>query len=328
MPARPRICIYGSGAVGSLLAAALHKTDAILTLVDRGPQLDALVSRGLSIVGPDGGQRSFGDFRTAASGAEAGAQDIVFLAVKAHQIEPAAADVQASLVDHTILVTLQNGIPWWYFQRHGGALEGTRLESLDPNGTIARHLPADQIVGCVAYCAARVSEPGVVHHVEGDRFPLGELDERTGDRARPIADLLQAGGLQASVLSDVRSEVWLKAIGSAAFNPISALTGRTLEQICASEPTRSQARDIMIEASSVCSNLGVELRRTVDERLAGAARVGAHKTSMLQDVEAGAPTEHAALIGSIVEIARLRGVPTPRIDAVYSDLLAVVASGP
>jgi 2-dehydropantoate 2-reductase len=323
---RLRICIFGAGAVGGLLAAALRDSDADLTLVDRGAQLAALRERGLTILGTDASRRTIGGFRLAASGAEAGPQDVVILAVKAHQIEPAAPDIGSMLDKDAIVVTTQNGIPWWYFHRHGGSLEGTRLASLDPEGMIDRHIPAERVVGCVAYCASRVVEPGVVHHVEGHRFPVGELDGAPRDRVRELSELLASGGLKSRILPDIRSEIWLKAVGSAAFNPISALTGGTLEEICRSEPSRTRARQIMEEASAVRQSLGVELRRTIDERLEGAARVGPHKTSMLQDVEAGEPTEHAALIGSIIEIGRLRSVPTPRLDAVYSDLLRMVAS--
>jgi 2-dehydropantoate 2-reductase len=215
-------------------------------------------------------------------------------------------------------MTVQNGIPWWYFQKHGGPLDGTRLISLDPDEVLASTIDVDRIVACVVYPAATVVAPGVIRHVEGNRYPVGELDGRLSNRAREIEALLVNAGLKSRILTDIRAEIWLKAIGTLAFNPISSLTHATMAEICRFPDTRQLATTMMTEAQTIAEKLGITLRLTIERRIEGAEAVGAHKTSMLQDVEAGRPLEIEALIGAVLEMGRLTQTPTPAIDTVYA----------
>jgi len=313
-----RICVVGAGAIGGLLAARLALAGEDVTAVDRGAHVAALRKSGLRLLWADG--RAFVATRVRATESidEAGEQDVVILAVKAHDLAAVAPHLRGLLGPETTIVTVQNGIPWWYFHRHGGVLEGRRLESLDPHGVLAAHVDADRIVGCVVYPAAAVVEPGVVRHVEGDRFPLGELDGRETERVKRLHDALVNAGLRSRVLDDVRAEIWLKAWGNLSFNPISALTRATLEAICRFGETRTLAAAMMREAQAIAAKLGVHFRRTIEERIAGAESVGAHKTSMLQDLELGRPLEVEATIGAVVELGRITGTPAPCIEAVHA----------
>ena len=252
------------------------------------------------------------------SAEEAGPQDLVILAVKAHFLEMVVRDLDKMLTPETMILTVQNGLPWWYFQRLGGQYDGQKLESLDPSEILSRKIDAERLIGCVVYPAADVPAPGVIHHVEGDRFPIGELDGRESDRIKRLHDVLVAAGLKSRVLADIRSEIWLKAWGNLSFNPISALTHATLVDICQFPETRGLAGDMMGEAQIVAEKLGVKFRHTIEKRIQGAESVGAHKTSMLQDVEFGRSLETEALIGSILEMAELTSTPAPAIKAVYA----------
>ena len=220
---------------------------------------------------------------------------------------------------------MQNGIPYWYFQKHGGSLEGTRVASVDPRGAIMAGIPAERVIGCVVYPASELLAPGVVRHIEGDRFPLGELDGSSSERVNRIAAVFQDAGFKAPVLDNIRAEIWLKLWGNLTFNPISSLSHATLVDICQYPLTRELAAGMMREAQSVAHKLGIEFRVSLDKRIAGAEKVGKHKTSMLQDVEAGREPEIDALVGSVVELARLTDTPTPHIDTVYA-LVKLLAS--
>jgi len=250
--------------------------------------------------------------------ADAGKQDLVILAVKAHYLDQIAKDIDHLLGPETMVMTVQNGLPWWYFQKLGGKYDGKKLESLDPTGILTKKINPDRIIGCVVYPAAAVTAPGVIHHVEGDRFPVGELDGRKTDRVKRVHDVLVKAGLKSRVLDDIRSEIWLKAWGNLSFNPISALTHATLVDICQFPETRRLAARMMEEAEAIAKKLGVTFRVTVEKRIKGAESVGAHKTSMLQDVEAGRSLETEALIGSILEMAKLTDTPAPAIETVYA----------
>src|SRR5260370_953378 len=249
---------------------------------------------------------------------EAGKQDIVVLAVKAHFLDQVVRDIDSMLGPDTIVLTVQNGLPWWYFQRLGGRYDNHRLESLDPSGILTKKIDPDRIIGCVVYPAAAAIAPGVVHHVEGDRFPIGELDGKETPRVRELHDVFIKAGLKSMVLPDIRSEIWLKAWGNLSFNPISALTHATLVDICQFAETRALAATMMKEAQDIAQKFGVTFRVTIDKRIAGAEAVGAHKTSMLQDVEAGRSLETEALIGSILEMAKLTNTAAPSIESVYA----------
>lgn len=312
-----RICIVGAGAIGGLLAVKFAESGNDVTVIDQGAHLTAIRQNGLKLIWEDGTEHS-AKVRAVNSAEEAGKQDLVVLAVKAHFLDQVARDIQYMLEDETMILTVQNGIPWWYFQRLGGRYEGSRLRTVDPSGLLTRHLPANRLVGCVVYPAATVEAPGVIRHVEGDRFPVGELDGSTTERVQQLHDLFVDAGLKSRILDDIRSEIWLKAWGNLSFNPISALTHATLVEICRFPETRELAADMMAEAQVIAEKLGVTFRHTIEKRIAGAEAVGAHKTSMLQDVEAGRSLETEALVGAILEIGEITHTPAPSIKAVYA----------
>ena len=309
--------------MGGLLGARLAPAGEEVTFLDLEPVLSAIERDGLRLVEGDGTVRTTRAVRLARTGAEAGPQDLVLLAVKAHQLPEVAAELPALTGTHTVFVTLQNGLPWWYFQRHGGPWDGRRIDCLDPEGVLERHIPPDQVLGCVAYPAAEVIAPGMIRHVEGDRFPVGELGGGESGRAEAVAATFTRAGFRAKVLPDVRSELWLKAVGSAAFNPLSVISGRTLAEICAAADTRERALRLMTEAQQVAAALGVTLRVPLERRLEGAAAVGHHKTSMLQDLEAGRRLELDALVLAVIELGHLTGVPTPELERVYVEARAL-----
>jgi len=249
---------------------------------------------------------------------EAGAQDVVILAMKAHQLGAVASEVPTLFGPDTVVVPMQNGIPYWYFHGYPGELAGTRVQSVDPSGAIGEHIPCERVIGCVVYPAAELLSPGVVKHVEGNRFPVGEPNGETSARALRVSECFIRGGLQAPVLKDIRAEIWLKLWGNLTFNPISALSRATLAGICQYPPSRAVAAAMMTEAQTVANKLGITFRVSIDKRINGAERVGHHKTSMLQDVEAARTLEIEALLGSVVELARLTQTPTPHLDTVYA----------
>ena len=287
-----------------------------VTVIARGAHLEAIRERGLKLIWEDGSE-IVSKVKAVSSAAEAGEQDLVILAVKAHHLEDVVRDIDKMLHPDTMVMTVQNGLPWWYFQRLGGPHDGQRLTSLDPSGVLTRKIDPARIIGSVVYPAA-VKELGVIRHVEGDRFPVGELDGAETDRVKWAHDVLVSGGLRSRVLTDIRAEIWLKAWGNLCFNPISALSHATLVDICQFPETRQLAADMMAEAQAVAEKLGITFRHTIEKRIAGAESVGAHKTSMLQDVEVGRSLETEALVGSILEMAELTGTPAPSIKAVYA----------
>ncbi|HIC81025.1 MAG TPA: 2-dehydropantoate 2-reductase [Kiloniellaceae bacterium] len=315
-----RVCVVGAGAIGGLMAVKLALAGNAVTVVDQGAHLAAIRDQGLKLIWEDDSALT-AEVRAVASAAEAGKQDLVILAVKAHFLDQIARDIGSLLDEDTMIVTVQNGMPWWYFHGFGGELDGRRLDTLDPTGLLGRHIPGERIVGCVVYPAAAVTEPGVIRHVEGDRFPVGELDGSASARVQTLHDLLVEAGFRSRILDDIRSEIWLKAWGNLSFNPISALTHATLEDICRFPQTRALAASMMAEAQAIGEKLGVSFRHTIEKRIAGAESVGRHKTSMLQDVEAGRSLETEALIGSILEMGRLTDTPAPAIEAVYACVL-------
>ena len=310
-----RVCVVGAGAIGGLVAVKLAAAGEEVTVVARGPHLAAIRERGLVL--REEGREQVARVRAVERVPEAGPQDVIVLGMKAHQVAAVAADVGALLGPATTVVTAQNGIPWWYFHKHGGALEGTRLESVDPGGVIAAALPVERVVGSIIYPAAEIAEPGVVQHVEGNRITLGEPDGAETERVKALADLLRRGGFKARIASDLRSEIWVKLWGNCTFNPVSALTHATLDEICTFPASRALCMEMMREAQAVGEKLGARFGVTLDKRIAGAASVGAHKTSTLQDVESGRPMELEALLGSVLELGRLTAVPTPHLAAVY-----------
>jgi 2-dehydropantoate 2-reductase len=318
-----RVLIFGSGAIGSVIGAGLIEAGADVALLDRGEQLAALRERGLRLVDSRGVAREVAPVTAVRDPTEFGRADLVVLALKAHQIRPALDLIEAALTEHTTLLTLQNGIPWWYFQGYSGPYAGCTLRSVDPDGELTRRIDSRRIVGCIAYPAASLVEPGVVRHVEGDRFPIGELDGQRSPRCEAIGALLERAGFKAPVLQDVRAEIWLKAWGNLAFNPVSALTGMTMAGICRTPATRELVVRMMTEAEDIARRLGVSLRVSIDKRLAGAERVGQHKTSMLQDREAGRPLEIDAVLGAVIELAGVVGARVETLRTVYDLTRAV-----
>ena len=312
-----KICVFGAGAVGGLMATRFALAGEDVTVIDRGPQLAAINNGGIRLEWQDG-RVDTTKMTAVGNAADAGKQDLVVLAVKAHSLEQVATDIQSLLSPETVVMPVQNGIPWWYFEKHGGAMEGTRLTSLDPDGALADAIDIDRIVSCIVYPAATVTAPGVIRHIEGNFFPIGEPDGEVSPRVLAIDALFAKAGLKSRVVTDIRAEIWLKALGTLSFNPISALTRATMVDICRLPETRALAITMMREAQTVAKQLGISMRRTIEERLAGAEAVGAHKTSMLQDVEASRPLEIEALIGAILEMGQLTNTPTPAIETVYA----------
>jgi 2-dehydropantoate 2-reductase len=311
-----KICVIGAGAIGGLLAAKLAAAGEAVGVVARGAQLKAIREHGLVLREEDRDIVA----RVAASDriADLGEPDLVVLGMKAHQVAAVAPEVGSILGPRTLVLTAQNGIPWWYFFKHGGPREGVRLHSVDPGGVIADHLPIDRVIATVVYPAAEIERPGVIRHVEGNRFSLAEIDGAKSERISAISEVFGRAGFKAPVVTDVRTEIWTKLLGNLSLNPISALTHATLQDICRHPKTRALAMDMMREAQAVAEAFGIRLRISLEKRIAGAEAIGAHKTSMLQDVETGRVLEADALIGSVIELARMADVATPHIDAIYA----------
>jgi 2-dehydropantoate 2-reductase len=313
-----RICIVGAGAIGGYLAVKLIRAGEEVTLIARGATLAAIQRDGLRLLTAGAEDETATPALASDDAHEVGPQDAVIVAVKAHQLPAVAPALPVLYGPQTVVVPAQNGIPWWYFFKHGGPYEGQRITAVDPDGIIAAHIPAERVIGCVVYPAAELEAPGVVRHVEGNRFTLGELDGAKTERVQTLAQALVRAGLKAPVRPRIRSEIWIKLWGNLAFNPISALTRATLAGICCFPLTRALAAAMMAEAQAVAGALGVEFGVSIEQRIKGAEEVGEHKTSMLQDIEARRPTEVDALVGAVAELGRMVGVPTPHIDALYA----------
>src|SRR6202453_1490172 len=313
-----KVAIVGVGAIGGYVGHCLARAGEDVTFIARGKNLEALRARGTRLLRADGSEEAVPQVKATADYAAAGPQDLVILAMKAHQLESVALDVPKLFGPDTIVVPMQNGIPYWYFHGHPSRFAGTQVQSVDPSGVIGSNIPAQRVIGCVVYPATELIAPGVVRHVEDNRFPVGEPDGTTSARVMLVADCFVRAGLQAPGLSDIRSEIWLKLWGNMTSNPISALSRATLAGICQYPLSRALAVEMMTEAQNIAGKLGVTFRVSIDKRIAGAERVGHHKTSMLQDVEAARPLETDALLGSVIELARLTETPTPHLDAVYA----------
>ena len=323
-----KYAIVGAGAIGGYLGAKLSLAGEEVTFIARNKNLQAIKAHGFRLQLPDGTVQHAPKVRAVQHMAEAGVQDVVLLTTKAHQVRELLPDLRALFGPDTLVVTLINGIPWWYFQKIGGAFEGQVLASLDPDGVLAAGIETERLIGSIVYPAAELVEPGVVKLIEGNRFTLGELDGQRTPRIEALAKSLMAAGFKAPVSRDIRSEIWVKLWGNLSFNPISALTHATLEDICRFPLTRELAARMMTEAQRVGEKLGVEFKISLEQRISGAESVGAHKTSMLVDVEHGRALELQALVGSVVELGRITNIPTPTIEAVYamSALLAKTLS--
>lgn len=312
-----KICVVGAGAIGGLLAVKLAELGESVTVIVRGPHLQAVRANGMKLL-MNGTQQVA---RLAATDriSEVGTpQDLVILTLKAHQLGGLASDVKALFGPQTVVVTAQNGIPWWYFFNYEGPYKGTVLQSVDPGGTVAANIDVRQVIGSIIYPAADIVSPGVIRHIEGDRISLGELDGADTERLRALTQLLRKAGFKVRASSDLRSEIWVKLWGNCTFNPISALTHATLVEICQYPPTRALAENIMREAQAIGEKLGARFGVTLEKRIAGAEAIGKHKTSMLQDVETGRPLEIDALVSSVLELGRLTSTPTPHLSAIHA----------
>lgn len=313
-----KIAVVGAGAIGGYLGAKLARAGEDVTFIARNRNLEAINARGFRLILEDGTEEHAPTAKAVQHMAEAGPQDAVLLTLKAHQVKDVLPGLRELFGPQTMVVTMINGIPWWYFHKLGGEYDGRRLDSVDPGGVIDQHIERERIIGSVVYPASELVEPGVVKVIEGNRFTLGELDGERSERVDALSQAMMRAGFKAPVSRDIRSELWVKLWGNLSFNPISALTHATLEQICRFGPTRSLAASMMREAQTVAEKLGVRFKISLDQRIAGAEAVGAHKTSMLQDVEHGRALELEALVGSVVELGRITETPTPTIDAIYA----------
>ena len=312
-----KICIFGAGAIGGYMAVKLAQAGADVSIIARGPHLAAIQAHGLTLLEEDAEPVTV-QVRASAYPSDLGQQDYVIVTLKAHSVPSVVGAMQPLMGPQTTIVSGVNGVPWWYFYKIGGALEGIRLQSVDPGNMQWDGFGPERVLGCVVYPAAEVSQPGTIRHIEGNRFSLGEPDGSKSDRAMALSQALQAAGLKAPVRPRLRDEIWVKLWGNLSFNPISALTHATLDVLCTSPGTRDVARRMMVEAQEIAEKLGVTFPIDVERRIDGGAAVGAHRTSMLQDLAAGRTMEIDALVGSVQELGRITGTPTPTIDTVFA----------
>lgn len=321
-----KFAIVGAGAIGAFAGAMLTRAGEDVTLIARGPHLRAMQAHGVRVRG------EIGDFAAHPSAtddpATVGSVDVLLLTLKAHSLTAMAPRLAPLIGPATTVVSAQNGIPWWYFYRHGGEWEGTHLETVDPGGVIGQRINPARVVGCVIYPATTIVEPGIVQHIEGTRFAIGEPDGSKSERCRRIADSFIKAGLRCPIRTNLRHDMWVKLMGNVAYNPISALTRATLIEIVQCPETRALAAAIMGEADQVAQRLGIDIGVSIEQRLEGAEKVGHHKTSMLQDVEAGRPMELEAIVGAVVELGNKMGLSLPYTNSVYAcvKLLAESAS--
>ncbi|GGF88109.1 2-dehydropantoate 2-reductase [Azorhizobium oxalatiphilum] len=311
-----KVCIYGAGAIGGYLGVEMARAGADVSLVARGAHLEAMRENGVKLL--INGEERVAKVRASDNPAELGPQDYVFISLKAHSVPGVVERMRPLLGNDTSVVTAVNGVPYWYFYKHGGALEGRTLESVDPGGKQWDVLRPERAIGCIVYPATEVVEPGVIQHIYGDKFPLGEPSGETTDRITRLSELMTSAGLRAPIVNNIRDEMWLKLWGNLCFNPISALTNATLEVIAGDPDTRAVAKAMMLEAQTIATRLGVTFRVDVERRINGAGAVGAHKTSMLQDLERGRPMEIDPLVTVVQEMGRMVDVPTPTLDVVLA----------
>jgi len=309
-----KICVFGAGAIGGYMGVKLAQAGADVSLVARGPHLAAMQQNGLRLI--EEGQEHKVSVSASDTPADLGEQDYIIVTLKAHSVPPVVEKMRPLIGKNTTIVSGVNGVPWWYFHKIGGPLEGTRLHSVDPDDAQWNGFGPDNVLGCVVYPAAEVIEPGVIKHIEGNRFSLGEPDGSKSERAIALSQALSAAGLKAPVRPKLRDEIWVKLWGNLSFNPISALTHATLDVLCTDEGTRPIARAMMLEAQEIAEKLGVKFPIDVERRIDGGAAVGAHRTSMLQDLDQGRPMEIDALVASGQVLGKSTQTPTPIIDTV------------
>ena len=311
-----KICIYGAGAIGGYMGAKLARAGYDVSLVARGPHREAIVASGLRVI--EDAEAFTCSLQCVEDPGELDPQDYVIVTLKAHSAPGVAHRLEPLYKKDTAVVSAVNGVPWWYFHELGGPYDGHRIDSVDPDGAQWQFIGPERIIGCVVYPSCEVIEPGVVKHIEGDRLTLGEPSGARTERISALSNAFKDAGLKAPIKKDIRNEIWVKLWGNLCFNPISVLTEATLDVICQNTGTRALARAMMVEAQAIGEKLGVRFSIDVDKRIAAAEAVGAHKTSMLQDLERGRPMEIDAVVGAVAELGRLVGVETPMIDAVLA----------
>jgi 2-dehydropantoate 2-reductase len=311
-----KIAIVGAGAIGAFLGAKLALSGEDVYLIARGAHLQAMQTHGVRVQSPEG------DFEAHPNATDdyesVGPVDFVFLTVKAHSLTEIAPQIAPLLGPETAVVSAQNGIPWWYFHSHGGPFDGTAIESVDPGGVVAQAIDPSRIIGCIIYPSTVIVQPGVIEHIEGNRFSIGELDGTSSDRCKTLAAALIGAGLKAPIRSRIRHDLWVKLLGNVVFNPMSALTGATLEEMATHPESSAIAQAVMAEADEVAVALGIRLPLTIDQRMDGARKVGVHKTSMLQDLESGRPMELESVVGVVIELGEKLGLPMPHTRTLYS----------
>ena len=311
-----KIAIVGAGAIGAFLGAKLALAGEDVYLIARGPHLKAMQANGVRVRSPEG---NFEAHPTATHDYESiGPVEYVFLTVKAHSLTAIAPSLAPLLGPDTAVVSAQNGIPWWYFMGQGGPFDGSSIESVDPGGVIAHAIDSSRVIGCVVYPSTVIVEPGVIEHIEGNRFSIGELDGTSSERCKRLAASLISAGLRAPIRGHIRHDMWIKLLGNVVFNPMSALTGATLVEMATHPESSDIVRAVMAEADAVAEGLGVRLPLTIDQRMDGARKVGAHRTSMLQDLEAGRPMELESVVGVVIELGEKLGLPMPHTRTLYS----------
>ena len=319
-----KFAIVGAGAIGAFLGAMLARAGEDVTLIARGAHLRAMQEHGVRVRG------EIGEFQVPITATDdpttVGEVDVLVLTLKAHSVPAIAAGLRPMIGRNTSVLTAQNGFPWWYFYAHGGEWEGMRLESVDPGGVISENIDASRAIGCVVYPSTAIVEPGIVWHLEGTRFAIGEPDGSKSERCRRLAGSFIKAGLRCPIRTNIRHDIWVKLMGNVAYNPISALTRATLIEIVKCAETRALATAVMSEAESVAKKLGVEIGVTIEQRLEGAEKVGHHKTSMLQDIEAGKPTELEAIVGAVIELGEKLGLELPNTKSVYACVKLLEAS--
>ncbi|HXZ13092.1 MAG TPA: 2-dehydropantoate 2-reductase [Candidatus Sulfotelmatobacter sp.] len=311
-----KFLIAGAGAIGGYIGALMARAGDDVTLFARGPHLRAMQAHGLKV--KSAGEEFVSHPKIVGALDEAGSPDVIFLGVKAHALPQLAPQLKPLIGENTTVVSTQNGVPWWFFQGFAGPWEGTRIERVDPGGAITAAIEPRRVLGSIAYFATEIVEPGVIQHIEGNRISLGEPDGTRSERVRKIAERLIAAGLRAPITTRIREEIWVKLLGNVAFNPTSALTGATIVRMARDPEVSVLARRIMEETEAVGEKLGMELPISIDQRMAGAEKVGEHKTSMLQDLETGRPMEIEAVVGAVVELGERLRIPMPHTQAVYA----------
>ena len=313
-----KFAVYGAGAIGGYLGAKLALSGEDVHLIARGPNLAAIKSNGIHIYGEN--EKILANPNASDNPSEIGPVDFLFLTVKAHGLTDIAPQIHPLLHDETTIISAQNGIPWWYFQKHGGPWDGSALESVDPDGVLSENIDINRVIGCIVYPSTELVEPGIIKHIEGDRFSLGELDGSSSDRIKSLSSSLIKAGLRAPIRPHIRRELWAKLLGNLAFNPISALTRSTIAEMTNDTDIEATAKAMMAEADSVATALGIDIPISIDQRFSGAQKVGDHKTSMLQDLEMGRRLEIDSVMGAVLEIGAKLDMPMPYTNAIYACL--------